>query len=174
MRSWVKEMRRDIVGDALLAELQPELGRRVVEGLDRLERHHESLRHAAEGELHLETLIRHLQVPELVLQDDGHLVRILFLEALRDHNPLCSGIEGDVEMVLAGKAAPLHEREDLADHPAQSLLGEEIVSDVVFRHVPVAYSRSEAEPPCIKWRASVARCPPKPRLAPAKRLGLDV
>src|SRR5665648_220977 len=26
----------------------------------------------------------------------------------------------------------------------------------------------------IKWRASVARCPPKPRLTPARRLGLDL
>ncbi len=123
-----------IVGRARLAELEPELGGRIVEGLDRAERHHQPLRHVGEGELHLEAFVRHLQVPELVLQHDGHLFRILLFEALRHRHALGARIEGDVEVMLAGQPVALHARQNLAHHAAQSVLREKIVSDFVFCH----------------------------------------
>ena len=49
-------------------------------------------------------LVVHLQVPELVLQDDRHLLRILRAQPRRDHDAGMIGAERDVEMVLAGQA----------------------------------------------------------------------
>ena len=98
---------RDVVGGVGLAELQAELGGGIVERLDRLDGTHQPLRHAAEGEFHLEALIGHLQVPELVLQHDGHLLGILLLEALRHRDPIRPRVEGDVEVMLAGETSPI-------------------------------------------------------------------
>ena len=85
-------------------ELQPELHRRIDEALDRVERHQQPLRHAAERQADLERLVADLQIPELVLQDDGHLLRILLAQPRRQPHALGRGVEGDVEMMLARQA----------------------------------------------------------------------
>src|SRR5581483_10016480 len=166
---------RRIVGGAGLPELEPELRRRIVERLDRAERHDQALRNVGERELHLEAVVRHLQVPELVLQDDGHLLGILLLEPFGHRDALGARIKGDVQMVLAGQALALHPRQYLTHDAPQSILREKIVSDLVLCHErpPLRpFATLEAVTP-LKWRASVARCPPKPRLTPAKGRGLD-
>jgi hypothetical protein len=125
---------RGVVGRARLAELEAELRGRIVERLHCGEGHHQPLRHGGEGELHLEALVRHRQVPELILEDDGHLLRILLLEPLGDGNAVGDGIEGDVEMVLAREPVALDLGQHVTNHAAQGGLSEKVVSQFVVCH----------------------------------------
>jgi hypothetical protein len=84
--------------------LQAELHRRIEEALDRSEGNHEPLGNAAEREADLETIFRHHQIPELMLQDNRHLFRILREQPRRQFDAFGSGQERDVEMMLSGKA----------------------------------------------------------------------
>src|SRR5687768_11517609 len=96
-------------------ELEREIHRRVDEAGDRGEGYHQPGRRLVEAEPDLEAVVADLQVPEAVLDDDGHLVRKALGEMLRDIDPGRGGLEGDVEMMLAGqRAAGL----DLPQHPA--------------------------------------------------------
>src|SRR6185437_6037430 len=114
-----------------LLELQPELHRRVEEALDRLERHAELLRHAAERKADRETGFVDLEIPELVLQDDGHLLGVLRLDPVGQAHALGAGVERDVEVVLAGQTLLRRVGQHVAHDAAQRLLGEKIVADVV-------------------------------------------
>ena len=58
-------------------KLQTELHGRIEEALDGAERNHEAFRNPAERQPDLEPVVRYHQIPELVLQDDRHLLRIL-------------------------------------------------------------------------------------------------
>ena len=116
-------------------ELQRELHGRVGESLDRLERHDQPLSHAAERQADLERLVGHLEVPELMLQDDRHLLRILRAQPVRQPDALGGGVEGDEEMMLAGHALVLAGfGQHVADHAAQRLLDQNVVADVIDGH----------------------------------------
>jgi histidine triad (HIT) family protein len=71
-----------------------------------------------------------LQVPEAVLDDDRHLVGKALGEMLGDVDARRAGLEGDVEMMLAGKPPGLL---DLAQHPpdhrAQRLLDDLVIGN---------------------------------------------
>ncbi len=49
----------------------------------------------------LEAGIGNLEIPELVLDDDGHLFWIFALQVLREANARRAGQEGDEEMMVA-------------------------------------------------------------------------
>ena len=75
-----------------------------------------------------------------MLQDDGHLVRVLLQKILRRRDPGGAGLEGDVEMMLTGKAVahgcPLQCR---LDDAAKGFLGQQlvihqVVGGPIFRH----------------------------------------
>ena len=72
-----------------------------------------------------------LEIPELVLQDDGHLLGILRAQPVRHAHAVGVGVEGDVEMMVAGQALLGRFGEHAAHHAAQRLLGQEIVADLV-------------------------------------------
>ena len=82
-------------------ELQAELHRRVEEALDGAERNHQPLGNAAERQADFETILGHRQVPELVLEDDGHLFRILRQQPRRQLDAVGGRQKGDEEMMLA-------------------------------------------------------------------------
>ena len=65
-------------------ELQAELHRRIEEALDGGERDEQPLRNAVERQADLEGVLGDRQVPELVLEDDRHLLRILRAQPRRD------------------------------------------------------------------------------------------
>jgi hypothetical protein len=75
------------------------------------------------------------QIPELVLQHDGHLFGILLVQPLGDAHARRAGVERDVEMMLARQHAGFG---DVNQHPAhdgaQRLLGQQIIADVVDGH----------------------------------------
>src|ERR1043165_6090952 len=115
---------------ALRLELQREIDRRVDEAGNRRERDREPRRRLVEGKADLEAVVAYLQIPEAVLDDDGHLVGEALGEVPRDVDPGRAGLEGNVEMVLAGQPPG---RLDLAKHPAdhgaQRLLDDLVVGN---------------------------------------------
>ncbi len=125
-------------------ELQAELHRRIEEAFDRLERDVQLLGNAVERERDLEMRLGDGEIPELVLQHDGHLFRILLAQARRELHAGRARIERDVEMMLARQAAGLgHVGEHAAHHRAQRLLGQQIVADVIDRHPANLKTRGE-------------------------------
>jgi len=166
----------------MILELQAEPHRRIDEDLDGRERHHEPLGNSVERQLHFEAVFRNDQIPEAVLQHDCHFVRVFFFEALgeNDARRLCE--KRNVEVMFARQAALGDLIEDGANDPAHRILLDGLVIDhrPRRRHAclwrafgPLPLNRSvnlyqlHAAQGCIsclqpemKWRASVARCPP--------------
>ena len=107
-----------------------------------------------------------VEIPELVLQDDGHLGRILRLEAGGDAHARMLRVEGDEEVVLAGQAGLRHLGKHFAHEAAQGVLGEHVVADEVFGHRREGSAAGAPLATKGKVEASVARClrtPPRPR-----------
>ena len=65
-----------------------------------------------------------------------------------------TGVEGDVEMMVAGKAVFGDLEKGLADDGAMRIFDHLIVLQQAVRHVLSCGSN------LVKWGASVARCPP--------------
>ena len=84
------------------------------------------------------------QVPVLVLQDDGHLVRVLGQQVDRTGHARGVGLEGDIEMVRARQAfrrrGPL---QGGLDHAAQGLLGHGLVVHLVLGRRVLGHGVSE-------------------------------
>ena len=85
-------------------ELQREVDRRIGKGGDGGERQAQPLMLAGEAQRHREPILLHLQPVVLVLEDDRHLVGILFPQIVRDIHAGVSGGEGHIEMVVARQA----------------------------------------------------------------------
>ena len=115
-------------------ELQRELDRRVGELRDRGEWNHQPFRNAAERQSDLEQFVGDLHVPELMLEHDGHLFRIAFVQPVGDLYAVRRGVEGDEEMVIAGKPAFGGIGQHVADHAAQGVLDQNVVTDVIDGH----------------------------------------
>ena len=82
----------------------------------------------------------HRQVPELVLEDDRHLFRILRQQPRRQLHALGLRHEGDEEMMLARQAMLGGIGQHLAQHAAQRVAGQHVVADMIGRHGgPVAF-----------------------------------
>src|SRR5690606_30826773 len=76
-----------------------------------------------------------LEVPELVLDDDGHLLCIFRLQVLRDANAGGIGEKRDEEVVLARQMPGDSDLgQNLADDAAQRVLSENVIANVVLRH----------------------------------------
>src|SRR5690606_39148379 len=116
---------RRLVGP-LDVELQAELHRRIEEAFDGGEGDTENLSLAVEGKADLEACLGDLEVPELVLQNDGHLLVVLLEQTLADSDARRLGDKGDEEVVLSGKTGSCDFGQDLADDPPQSFLGEDV------------------------------------------------
>ena len=69
-----------------------------------------------------------------MLQDDGHLVRVLGQEVLRPRDARGVGLEGDIEMVVpgqtAGRGGALQRR---LDDPAQGVVHHAVVVHQILR-----------------------------------------
>src|SRR5688500_17384589 len=126
---------------AVRLELQAEVDSRIDEVGDRGKGHMERRRNAAERQADAERILLDLQVPEAVLEDDGHLVREALGEMLRNADARHARLERDVEMMVARKrAGPLDLAEHPADYVAQGLLHDLVVRDQAFRSL-VAHPR---------------------------------
>ena len=107
--------------------------------------------------------VAHREIPELVLQHDGHFFRVLLAHARGELHAGRARVERDVEMMLARQRAGLgHIGQHAAHHRAQRLLGQEIVADVVDGHrICTVTSGANAKP--IRFRPGLS--------PPAKRSG---
>ena len=63
------------------------------------------MRHAAEAEADREAVLRDLEIPELVLQDDGHLARVARQQIISERNAGMIGAERDVQVMAPGQAS---------------------------------------------------------------------
>src|SRR5262249_49931441 len=96
--------------------------------------------HVGERKADFEMSLGDLQVPELVLDDDGHLLRILGLEVLGDADTRGAGQEGDEEMMIAWEPAGRCDLcQNLANDPAQRVLCQNVVADVVLPHAFLSF-----------------------------------
>ena len=89
---------------------------------------------AAERQADLETILRHHQIPELMLQNDRHLFRILRQKPRRQLYAIGGGQEGDEEMMLAGQAVFGSVGQHAAQHPAQRVTRQHVITDMIGRH----------------------------------------
>src|SRR5690606_17950602 len=127
-------------------KLEFEIDRRVVEAADRVERDHEAFRRVGEGEADFELRFGDLQVPELVLDDDCHLLGIFCLQVLRDANARCAGQEGDEEMVVTRQpAGRRYFRQNLANDATKSVLSPNVVTDMILPHKVLSFLVSSHE-----------------------------
>ncbi|MNE78438.1 hypothetical protein D3C80_1748440 [compost metagenome] len=75
-----------------------------------------------------------VEVPILMLQDDGHLVGVFGQDVRRHRDAGRSRLERDVEVVRAGNAVGLGGTfQRRADHAAQGVLGELLIEHLVDR-----------------------------------------
>ena len=89
------------------------------------------------------------EVPELVLQDDGHFLRILRADPLRDLHAGVIGAECDIEMVAAGQTLQSHVFDRLRHDVPQRLLNPFLIRQqaiwplllIVFHQCPRAFRR---------------------------------
>src|SRR5690606_37848470 len=108
--------------------------RRIEEAFHRGEGDEQPFRYPAEGQADLKRRIGDGQIPELMLKDDRHLLRITLAQARGYSYPRGPGGEGDVEMMVAGKTGASRLDQNLAHDAAQRLLDEHVVADEVFGH----------------------------------------
>ena len=116
-------------------ELQTELDAGIGKDPQGRERDDETLGLVIEAQRHTERIVADVQVPELVLQDDGHLRRVSAVQVFWNLDTGMVGLEGDVEMVrrrdLAGSELPQH----VTHHRAQGRLNQLAVVDLLPPHV---------------------------------------
>ena len=87
-----------------------------------------------EGQRHLEIIILHLQRPILVLDDDGHFLRILLLQEIGNIHARMMGFEGQIEMMRPDQARFLDPFQRVAHHATQRGVGQSLIADEIFRH----------------------------------------
>ena len=119
---------RDFLGIGL--EGQRELDGGVVELGYRREWYVQRRWYAAERQADGKAVVADTEVPELVLDDDRHLVGKAFEQMLGDRNARHPRLERNVEMMLAGKAARLLDfAQHTADNGAQRILHDLVVGN---------------------------------------------
>ena len=109
-----------------------------------------------------------IQVPELVLEHDRHLVGEALAQVIGYLDPGHPGFEGDVEVMVAGQraAARLYLSQNAADHCAQGLLhdlviGDQAVGRIVTHHDGLGGGErplGQAQNACADGRGRIARC----------------
>ena len=134
-----------VAGEIGAFELQAIGNAGVEEHADRRERHHQALLDAVEREVHLEPLLLDDQIPEAVLQDDRHLLRVLLPQTPGDDHARSDSVERNVEMMLAGKLLRLgHVDQHRAHDPAHGVLSQGLIVDVLLaRH----HQQNATDPP---------------------------
>lgn len=109
--------------------MQSKLDRRIGKCRDRGKGNHEMSRHLVEGQTNLEPRIAHLEVPELVLENDRHLIRKPFAEPGGDGHTRCTRLERDVEVMMAGQSLIRHLAQNTAHHRTQGILDNLVIGN---------------------------------------------
>ena len=91
-------------------------------------------RHVGEGEPNIKGVLVDLEIPELVLQHDRHLLGILFAHPVGHLNARRIRDESNEEVMVARQARLGDFRQYFADHATQRILHENVIADHVFGH----------------------------------------
>lgn len=110
-------------------KLQAEINRWIDESSNRSEGNIQLGRHLVKAEADGKAIFVNAQIPEFVLQHDGHFIGEPFAQMFRDRYPGRGGLEGNVEMVVAWQRAAvlLNFAQHPADYSAQSLLHDFVI-----------------------------------------------
>src|SRR5690606_25694275 len=95
-----------------LVELEAIGHARIEENFDGGKGNDQPLRDAVECQLHLEANIADDELPEAMLEHDRHFFGVFALEAFRDHDARMAGVEGNIEVMVAGKPGLLNSSQD--------------------------------------------------------------
>jgi imidazoleglycerol-phosphate dehydratase len=154
-------------------ELQGKIYRWIDKGRDRGEGNMQVRGHLAERQANLEMLVANLQVPIFMLEDDGHFVRETLHQVHGDRNTRRAGLEGDVEMMLAGKPAGRDIAQNATDDRPQRLLHDIVVGNQAIRGI-LAHARlvdpRMAEIKIVVAASQLANCAER-RISHAMRTG---
>ena len=122
---------------------------------------------------HVEVVFFDRQVPELMLQDDGHLGRIGLAQTVGDVHVRCVGAKCNIKVMVPGKAFFRCMEKGCAHDPAQRIFDHLVVSQLFVTHAPAFLDHGRpSDLAHIEWGASVARCAPNPAQT-CYSLGLD-
>lgn len=123
-------------------EFELEVDGGIVETTDRIEWDDQLFRNVREGKADLEMRFSDLHIPELVLDDDGHLLGVFRLQVLGDPHAGRAGEEGDEEVMITGQAARSCDfRQNLADDAAKCILCQNVVADMILPHAFPVFRR---------------------------------
>src|SRR5262249_45069569 len=81
-----------------------------------------------------ERLLLHTQAPELMLENDRHLLRILFAEEIGNGDTRKLRLERQVEVMRADEAGLLDALERIAHDTAKSSVRQRLIADKVLCH----------------------------------------
>ena len=87
-----------------------------------------------EAEFDVKAFLGDLQAPVLMLQDDGHFLRVLLAQAVGNSNAGGIGVKRDIEVMLAGEAGFLDPFQREPHDAAKSVLGQQVVPHLIFGH----------------------------------------
>src|SRR5262249_19795131 len=98
------------------------------------ERDVEAFRDAIKGKPDIEMILLNREIPELVLEHDGHVVRVARPKTRRYAHAVNASIESDKKMVIPLKRRTRHIGEHSPNDATKRILGQKVVADVVDRH----------------------------------------
>lgn len=139
-------------------EFEFEIDGRIVETSDGIIGNDQLFRRIGEGEADFKAGFGYFEVPELVLDDDGHLFGIFRLEVLGNPHARRAGQECNEEMVVAGQAAGCgHFTQNLTNNAAKGILCENVVTDMILPHAVLSFPYSNVFS-CAARLARQGRC----------------
>ncbi|CUX14319.1 hypothetical protein AGR7C_Cc110171 [Agrobacterium deltaense Zutra 3/1] len=139
-------------------ELELEIDGRIVETANGVVRDDQLFRRIREGQADFEAGFGYFQVPELMLDNDGHLLGIFRLEVLGNPHARRAGQEGDEEVMVAGQTAGCgHFPQNLTNNAAKGILCENVVTDMILPHAVLSFPYSNVFS-CTARLARQGRC----------------
>ena len=63
-----------------------------------------------------------IQIPELMLQDNGHFLGVCGLQGLGHLHAICCSLEGDIEVAIAGQTFMFYQRKRASHNGTKGVL----------------------------------------------------
>jgi hypothetical protein len=113
---------------------QGKLRRGIEKAFDGAERYEKFLSNLIERELDFELAFVNAQIPELMLQNDGHFLLVLLAQAFGNPYLRMACVEGNVKVMFSRQARLLDPQQGGANNTAQGILGKQIISHHILSH----------------------------------------
>jgi hypothetical protein len=86
-------------------------------------------------------VLRDGEIPELVLQHDRHVGRILLAHARGEAHAGVTGVKADIEVMFSRQAARGGIHKNAPDDLTQGILGQKVVADMILGRLAVGHGR---------------------------------